>query len=82
MDDSLTTVTNFQTPTLIWSAKESVFKWYGEGAVDFKLHIQLESVKQSEETITCFFVKTHSPLAIEYRIFDELVLTWVLDTEE
>ncbi|HMW66762.1 MAG TPA: 4'-phosphopantetheinyl transferase superfamily protein [Chitinophagaceae bacterium] len=78
IDDISTTGTNFRTPTLIWSAKESVFKWYGEGAVDFKQHIQLASCKQSEEAITCFFAKTHTALAIEYRIFDELVLTWVV----
>jgi 4'-phosphopantetheinyl transferase EntD len=51
MDDSSTTSTNFRTPTLIWSAKESVFKWYGEGAVDFKQHIQLASCKKSEENV-------------------------------
>ena len=28
-------------PTLLWSAKESVFKWYGSGQVDFSEHIRL-----------------------------------------
>ena len=27
--------------TLIWSAKEALFKWYGRGELDFKRHMQL-----------------------------------------
>src|SRR5258706_6489300 len=27
---------NSELLTLLWSAKESVFKWYGDGAVDFR----------------------------------------------
>jgi phosphopantetheinyl transferase (holo-ACP synthase) len=27
--------------TLIWSAKEALFKWYGLGELDFKRHMQL-----------------------------------------
>src|SRR5579859_2571978 len=27
--------------TLIWSAKEALFKWYGRGELDFKKHMQL-----------------------------------------
>jgi phosphopantetheinyl transferase len=28
--------------TLLWSAKEAVFKWYGKGGVDFRKEIQLK----------------------------------------
>ncbi|HEY4337234.1 MAG TPA: 4'-phosphopantetheinyl transferase superfamily protein, partial [Puia sp.] len=28
--------------TLLWSAKESLFKWYGRGEVDFKRHMHLQ----------------------------------------
>jgi 4'-phosphopantetheinyl transferase EntD len=31
----------YQTPTILWSAKESVFKWYANGGVDFRRQIQL-----------------------------------------
>lgn len=68
---------HFQLTTLLWSAKEAVFKWYGEGAVDFRGHIRLQRPDADSETIGCFFSKTQSHLAINYRLFDSLVLAWV-----
>lgn len=67
-----------QLPTLFWSAKESVFKWYGGGAVDFKNHIHLQSLHEGTETINCFFSKNETELTIHYRQFDHLLLTWVM----
>jgi phosphopantetheinyl transferase len=64
--------------TLLWSAKESVFKWYGDGGVDFRQHIHLKSIGEEEETIVALFNKTHQTLQIHYRIFDNLVLAWVV----
>ena len=71
--------TEVWSSTLLWSAKEAVFKWYGEGSVDFRQHIQLESVNENTETIDCFFAKTQSQLLIHYRQFDDLVLAWVIN---
>lgn len=65
--------------TLLWSAKEAVFKWYGEGSVDFRQHIQLRNIKEGKETIDCFFAKTQLQLLIHYRHFDDLVLAWVIN---
>jgi phosphopantetheinyl transferase len=65
--------------TLLWSAKEAVFKWYGEGSVDFRQHIQLQKLNKGAETIDCFFAKTQSQLLIHYRQFDDLVLAWVIN---
>jgi phosphopantetheinyl transferase len=64
--------------TLLWSAKESVFKWHGNGGVDFKQHIQLQKLHAGIETIDCLFAKTSQPLSIHYRNFDHLVLAWVV----
>jgi phosphopantetheinyl transferase len=64
--------------TLLWSAKESVFKWYGSGAVDFRRQIQLLKQHEDNETIDCFFSKNDSKLSIHYRLFDHLVLAWVV----
>ena len=69
---------NGQLLTLLWSAKESVFKWYGEGGVDFRQHIQLKKIHQGIETVDCFFEKTNQALVIHYRLFDHLVLAWVV----
>ena len=64
--------------TLLWSAKESVFKWYGNGGVDFRKEIQLKKQHEENETIYCVFSKNNSELNIHYRQFDHLVLAWVL----
>jgi phosphopantetheinyl transferase len=64
--------------TLAWSAKEAVFKWFGDGEVDFQKHIQLQKLIESKNSIDCFFSKNESELDIYYRFFDHLVLTWVV----
>ena len=70
--------------TLIWSAKEAIFKWYGRGEMDFKQHMQLEgNITMEGETIKLPFAfnkikKLH--LGIEGRLFDEqaLALAWLV----
>jgi phosphopantetheinyl transferase len=64
--------------TLLWSAKESVFKWYGNGGVDFRKQIQLKQIHEGTGTIDCFFSKADTELAIHYRQFGHLVLAWVI----
>ncbi len=66
-----------RTLTLLWSCKESVFKWYGNGGVDFSEQIQLIYQHHDKEMIDCIFTKNKSSLSIQYRIFDHLVLAWV-----
>ena len=64
--------------TLLWSAKESVFKWYGNGGVDFRKNIQLKKRHEANNTIDCFFSINNSELTIQYYVFDHLVLAWVV----
>jgi phosphopantetheinyl transferase len=64
--------------TLLWSAKEAVFKWYGDGGVDFSEQIQLKQLYEGKEIIDCYFTKTVSQLEIQYRLFDHLVLAWII----
>jgi phosphopantetheinyl transferase len=75
---SHTATDSYQEPTLLWSAKESVFKWYGNGGVDFRRQIQLLKQDEATETIDCFFSKDESELIIHYRRFEHLVLAWVM----
>ena len=56
---------NYDEPTLLWSAKEAVFKWYGNGGVDFRRQIQLLKQHEGTETIDCFFSKDESELTIQ-----------------
>src|SRR5687768_18273163 len=65
-------------PTLLWSAKESVFKWYGDGGVDFRKHIQLQKKDAGTEIINCLFTKTNQTLLIHYKEFDHLMMAWVV----
>ncbi|HEX2847008.1 MAG TPA: 4'-phosphopantetheinyl transferase superfamily protein [Chitinophagaceae bacterium] len=64
--------------TAFWSAKEAVFKWYGEGKVDFKEHIQLQQQNPAKEIIDCFFAPKRKELEIHYRMLEHLVLAWVI----
>lgn len=61
--------------TLLWSAKEAVFKWYGEGRVSFKDDILLRRL--DPPAIDCHFVKTGNQLIIKYTQFTPLALAWV-----
>jgi 4'-phosphopantetheinyl transferase EntD len=68
--------------TLLWSAKETIFKWYSLGNVNFREHIcwvkpyfirsngfgELSFEFRKQEVI---------PLSIYYKLFDDLVLTFV-----
>ena len=67
-----------QQATLLWSAKESVFKWYGNGGVDFRKEIQLQKQDIANETIDCLFAKNNAQLDVYYRQLDHLVLAWVI----
>jgi phosphopantetheine--protein transferase-like protein len=70
--------------TLIWSAKEAIFKWYGRGELDFKRHMHLEgNISMDGDSVKLPFLfekgkKMH--LGIEGRIFEEqaLILAWML----
>ena len=79
---SLTSENRFGTgpglTTLLWCAKESVYKWFGNGGVDFRQHIQLEGLHDKDEAIIGHFAKTKQELFIHYRNLDHLILTWIV----
>jgi phosphopantetheinyl transferase len=71
--------------TIIWSAKEALFKWYSLGGIDFKENMQLHGaiIFHQDELRLPFVFKKHEaiPLTIYSKIFDELVLSWVITPE-
>ena len=74
---------NQETPdipllTRLWSSKEAVFKWYGDGGVDFRENILLEKNNQDPSVINCTFTKNQHSLVINYKHFEQLVLAWTL----
>lgn len=72
-------MTNDQFLTLCWSVKESVFKWWGKGSVDFKRGMVLQSVRgdHAEGKLHCLF-KNETELVVHYLSFNNNFLTWVL----
>jgi phosphopantetheinyl transferase len=72
-------ILNSQILTLCWSVKESVFKWWGRGEVDFKKDIVLQSVSglPDQGVVHCMF-KNEFALDIHYLFFNNNFLTWVL----
>jgi phosphopantetheinyl transferase len=73
---------NRELLTVLWSAKEALFKWYSLGKVDFKEDMQLHHFiqKQNDSLVLPFvFTKERSiQLNIISKIFDEIVLSWVV----
>ncbi len=72
---------NSKIHTLLWSAKEAVFKWYGDGEVDFKEHIRLQSFSDDIDgwVIKGQFTKSKGKdLSIHFHFLPELVLAWVV----
>lgn len=74
--------------TILWSAKEAVFKWYGLGEVNFKEHIRMLS-PFSYHTNTnllqaAFVFQKHFPveLDIQAKIFEQLCCCWLFSAIE
>lgn len=77
--------TRYQAPntklTLLWSAKEAVFKWWSYGNVDFSEMIRLQPFALQPEG--CLAGSFHSQqktfaLQVHYRLFPELCLAWTV----
>jgi phosphopantetheinyl transferase len=69
---------NAQLPTLLWSCKEAVFKWYGDGGVDFKKDINITDIDFMEKSINLTFKKTNKQYKLQYHFFNSMVLSWLI----
>lgn len=71
-----------QLLTVMWSAKEALYKWYSLGEIDFKEHMQLNSAiifNEDEMELPFVFKKYEElPLVIHAKLFDELVLSCIV----
>jgi len=77
---------HLELTTVMWSAKEAIYKWYGHGELDFRQHMQLSgpiTFKADETIVLPFVFKKREPvhLTVEARIFDQLALAWVMTGE-
>ena len=70
-----------QSLTLAWSIKETIFKWYGQGQVNFKAHMHINSCKVEDNQFTahCSFLKDDPiPLKVSGIFFNDNCLTWLV----
>ncbi|WP_295236977.1 4'-phosphopantetheinyl transferase superfamily protein [Sediminibacterium sp.] len=70
----------FRTLTLLWSAKEAMFKWWGRGDIDFSECMQVEkNTLKSSGILNARFQKDKftASLELHYRLTNELSLVWV-----
>jgi phosphopantetheinyl transferase len=68
----------YRNETLFWSVKETLFKWHGEGGIDFREHLHIrEFTGEREGHIPCSFsVLPFASLDVHYRNFPGLCLSW------
>jgi hypothetical protein len=74
---------NMEFLTLIWSSKEALFKWYGNGKLDFKSNMQLYgNIKLGEDEwleLSFLFSKNNKiETKIKAKFFSSLVLAYIL----
>ncbi|MBX2930630.1 MAG: 4'-phosphopantetheinyl transferase superfamily protein [Chitinophagaceae bacterium] len=63
--------------TLLWSCKEAVFKWWGKGSVNFSEMICIEPFTYADNGVVQVYFKQQL-LLLEYIVFDNLCLVWVI----
>lgn len=71
--------------TLVWSMKESLFKWYGDGELDFREHLQLVSLHwaSGQGYARCRILKNRiTELDVHFLQFGQECLSWVFSGPE
>ncbi len=75
-----TAIDRVQLLTLLWSAKEAMFKWWGNGDVDFSEVLRIwQMPDELQGKINASFQKNEIDIALllDYRLMNELTLCWV-----
>ncbi len=64
--------------TLLWSVKETVYKWRGHQGVDFREQIRIKKNHNEEQMVECVFVgSTPISFKVYYREVAGAMLSWV-----
>ena len=67
--------------TAAWGIKESLFKWYGDGQVDFKDHLHIDEIILADNIslAKCSFLKNEvMHLPVHFLFFNKNCLSWVI----
>lgn len=69
--------------TLCWSIKETVFKCWGEGGVDFSSHINIVDITDADQgSSEVQFMKNGFHHQVNYMLFGDLWLTYTVDLSQ
>ncbi len=66
--------------TVLWSAKEAMFKWWGRGDIDFRDVMRTQPFELNVSgSINADFIKNdfHQQLNLQYKLQEKLSLVWV-----
>jgi phosphopantetheinyl transferase len=67
--------------SILWGAKEAMFKWYGVGEVDFSEMMRICSFElKTEGELDAAFLKEdlQQKLVLHYKLMNDLTLVWVV----
>ena len=73
-------IKSYNVLTLFWSVKETIFKWYGNGKIDFKKNMIIQNFSfKNDEGFVEARLEMEQPvlLRIYFKFFENLCLTWV-----
>ncbi|MFL5741596.1 MAG: 4'-phosphopantetheinyl transferase family protein [Flavisolibacter sp.] len=67
-------------PTLLWSAKEAMFKWWGRGEVDFSEMLRLSDMQTLSGKMQGKFIRGDLRVSfpVYYKTFPGMVMAWVM----
>lgn len=80
--ESFAAQSSLELQTVCWCAKEAIYKWYGDGGVDFRDNILLKPFAlQKVGLIDALFIKnaTEHPLQLNYVLRDNYCYAWLTD---
>jgi phosphopantetheinyl transferase len=67
--------------TLAWSIKEAMFKWEGNGRIDFRKHLQIHQISRAGNMfIADCILQKENPVALKVHglLFNGNILTWLV----
>ena len=70
--------------TICWCVKEAVYKWWGNGKVDFRQHIHIQSLNPVAKKMIVGFQKEspETELILHLLRFEELVTAWTIHSKK
>lgn len=64
--------------TIVWSAKEAIYKWAGETGVGFKEHIRYDWLFPELQIVRMKYAHVEDPLLVKYEFFGDLCLCYLV----